>query len=189
MIIECTNSKEIPFSYTEISNPALLWHAKNKLPLQGLLKRDDTESYCYLKIHDDFIFELFPFIKEPHLSIPDYFPPRCDTGAHISVIYPEEMPEKINVTELEQSFSFEVTGCLSISVFNKTFFALTVNSPSLEQLRLKYNLPTQLNYKGLLVPFHITIATSPQPMERKNDKDDQFFIDSGANFNSQRSAL
>lgn len=161
MIIECSNPKEIAFSYKEICNPTLLEYAKNKLSLQGILKQDDSGSYCYLKIQDDFIFELLPLINEPGLSIPDYFPPRYDTGAHISVIYPEEMPpEKIIIDELEQSFSFEATGLLSISVFNKTFFALTVLSPSLKQLRLKYNLPTKLNYRGLLVPFHITIATS-----------------------------
>jgi len=161
MIIECTNPKEISFSYKEICNPTLLEYAKNKLSPQGILKQDDSGSYCYLKIQDNFIFELFPFIKEPGLSIPDYFPPRYDTGAHISVIYPEEMPpEKINMDELEQSFSFELASFLSISIFNKKFFALTVSSPALKQLRLKYNLPTKLNYRGLLVPFHITIATS-----------------------------
>lgn len=165
MIIECTNPTEIAFSYKEICNPTLLEYAKNKLPLQGTLKQNDTGSYCYLKIEDDFIFELFPLIKEPGLSIPDYFPPKQDTRAHISIIYPEEMlPEKINMDELEQSFSFEVTGFLRISVFNKTFFALAVSSPLLKQLRLKYNLSTQLNYRGLLVPFHITIATSVQPV-------------------------
>ncbi len=163
MIIECSNPKEIDFSYKEICNPTLLEYAKNKLSLQGVLKQDDSGSYCYLKIQDNFIFELFPLIKEPGLSIPDYFPPRYDTGAHISVIYPEEMPpEKININELAQSFSFEATSLLSISVFNKTFFALTVSSPALKQLRLKYKLPTKLNYHGLLVPFHITIATSVQ---------------------------
>ncbi|HQY22194.1 MAG TPA: hypothetical protein PLV31_05365 [Gammaproteobacteria bacterium] len=161
MIIECTNPKEISFSYKEICNPTLLEYAKNKLSPQGILKQDDSGSYCYLKIQDNFIFELFPFIKEPGLSIPDYFPPRYDTGAHISVIYPEEIfSEKINIEELAETFSFEPTGLLSVSVFNKTFFALAVSSPALKKLRLRYNLPTKLNYRGLLVPFHITIATS-----------------------------
>lgn len=106
MIIECANPKEIAFSYKEISNPTLLKYAKKKLPLQGTLKQDNTGSYYYLKIHDDFIFKLFPLIKEPGLSIPDYFLPRYDIGAHISVIYPEEMLlEKINIDELEQPFS------------------------------------------------------------------------------------
>jgi hypothetical protein len=190
MIIECNNPKNIAFSYKAISNPTLLEYAKNKLPLQGTLKQDDRGSYCYLKIQDDFIFELFPLIKEPDLSIPDYFPPRYDTGAHISVIYSEEMPsEKININELGQSFTFEITGLLSISVFNKTFFALKVSSPALKKLRLKYKLPTKLNYRGLLVPFHITIATNVQPAGRKNDEDDKLFISPSASLNAQRGSL
>lgn len=130
-----------------------------KLPNQGVLKRDNTSTYCYLKIQDDFIFELFPLIQKPYLSVPNYFPPKYNSGAHISVIYPDEISSKnINIDELEQSFSFELTGFFSLSIFNKTFFALTVSSPLLEQLRLKYGLSTKLNYQGLLVPFHITIA-------------------------------
>ncbi|HXH54374.1 MAG TPA: hypothetical protein VNK03_01330 [Gammaproteobacteria bacterium] len=190
MIIECTSPKEIAFSYKEISNPRLLEYAKNKLPLHGTLKQDMTRTYCYLKIQDSFIFELFPLIKKPGLSIPNYFPPRYDTGAHISVIYPEEMPsEKMKIDELEQPFYFKVTGFLSISVFNKTFFALTVSSPSLNQLRLKYKLPTKLNYRSLLVPFHITIATSIQPIERKDDEDDKSSSSLESNLSNQRSPL
>ncbi len=143
---------------SKIENPVLLEYAK-KLPNQGVLKRDNTNTYCYLKIQDNFILDLFPLIKEPCLSIPNYFPPKCDIGAHISIMYPDETSSKnINVDELKQSFSFEVTGFFNLSVFDKTFFALTVSSPSLEQLRLKYGLSTKLNYHGLLVPFHITIA-------------------------------
>lgn len=158
MQIECANITKIAFKYKKIENPTLLEYAK-KLPNQGVLKKDNTSTYCYLKIPDNFIFELFPLIKEPHLSIPNYFSPKGDTGAHISIIYPGEISsENINIDELEQSFSFELTGFFSLSVFDKTFFALTVSSPLLEQLRLKHGLSTKLNYQGLLVPFHITIA-------------------------------
>lgn len=160
MVIECANPQLINFAYTEIDNPVLLHYAKNKLPLTGVLKQNDIGAYYYLKIHDDFIFKLLPLIKEPRLDIPDYFSPRYNTGAHISVIYSEEMPtQKIHIHEFEQSFSFEIKDFLCISVFNKTLFALSVSSPSLEQLRLKYGLTTKLHYRGLLLPFHITIAT------------------------------
>lgn len=159
MIIECADPEKIAFSYKEIDNPVLLKYAKDKLPLQGILKQNDTGSYCYLKVHDDFIFELFPLIKEAGFSTPEYFMPTCDIGAHISTIYPEEMfSEKMSIDELEQSFSFEINNLVGVTVFNKTFFALTVTSPSLEQFRLKYGFPTKLNFRGLIVPFHITVA-------------------------------
>lgn len=162
MTIVCTNTTKIDFNYKKVENCILLEYAKNKLPLEGILKLNETDFYYYLKVHDDFIFELFPLITEPNLSMPDYFPPKYNTGAHVSVIYPEEIsPENINlkIDELEKSFSFEVADFFSLSVFNKTFFALTVYSPALEQLRLKYGPPPKLSYHGLLVPFHITIAT------------------------------
>lgn len=159
MIVECADSKQSTFSYQKIDNPVLVEYAKNRLPNCGVLKQNDLGSYCYLKIHNDFIFELFPLIKAPNLSMPDYFPPRYECGAHISVIYPEEiLSEKIRIDEMGQSFSFEIIDFFSLSVFNKAFFALTISSPSLEQLRIKYGLPVKLNYHGLLVPFHITIA-------------------------------
>ncbi len=98
MIIESTDPKKISFSYKKISNPTLLAYAKNKLLLEGTLKQNKDRTYCYLKIQDDFIFKLFPLIQESGLSIPNYFPPRYDTGAHITVIYPTEMPsEKITI--------------------------------------------------------------------------------------------
>ncbi len=132
MMIECANFKESSFSYQDIDNPKLFKHAKNKLPLSGILKQNALGTYYYLKVHDDFIFELLPLINATNLSAPDYFQPACNIGAHISVIYPEEMPlEKIKIDELEQSFSFEIMRLLKAFVFNKTVLLLSISSPSL----------------------------------------------------------
>jgi len=160
MLIECADSRKIEFTYTQLNNPELLAYAKHKLPLHGILKQDETKPYCYLKISDDFIFQLFPLLNEKNIAIPEYFPPKQSGGAHISIMYQNEMEEKEirMLDELGQAFTFEILDLGVIQAFYKTFFTLIVSSPALEQLRIKYGFQNRLNFHGLLVPFHITIA-------------------------------
>ncbi len=172
MITECldsvdstVNSTEIAFSYHAINNSSLLQYANTQLPHQGILKYDELEQYCYLKIHDDFICKLFHFLDQDNINMPNYFNAKNRVGAHISVIYPNEveiskLADNNKLTEVDQCFNFTTTDLIKVNTFEKAFIALVVSSPSLQQLRIKYGLKTKLNYRGLLVPFHITIATS-----------------------------
>jgi len=75
------------------------------------------------------------------------------------VVYPEEALPGCCIAEINQAFSFELLDLVDIKVFSKRIIALTVTSTKLECLRIKYGLSKKLNYHGLLVPFHITLAT------------------------------
>ncbi len=148
---------------SKCENIPLLAAARTQLPLIGELLYHNSEPYCYLKIHDDFIYKLFPFIQTDQISMPAYFHPDKFTGAHISLVYPNEanaikITQDLKLGKIESTASFEVTGFASMTVFNKTMYALTVTSPELEKIRTQYGLSKELNYKGFLVPFHITLG-------------------------------
>lgn len=162
MLIELAGTHPIPFNFKQLDNPKLLNYARVHLENKGVLKLGELMPYCYLKISDDFIYRLFPLLENRDLIIPDYFNNEGSVGAHISVIYPEEMPQempqKILINELGNTFHFSVNGLYCVEIFDKKIIALIVECPDLQQLRLKYGFPIKLNYHGLKVPFHITIA-------------------------------
>lgn len=165
---EWVQSNKVSFTCTAIDNLPLLNYAKN-LPCHGFLKYTELPttmgSYCYLKIDDDYIFKLFPLLKDPNIQKPNYFSPDNDSGAHITLVYPDEphsddIKEDIKHHRIASSFPFEITGLIKVSTSNKTFFALTVLATELQRLRQQHGLTERLNFKGLFVPFHITIATA-----------------------------
>jgi len=140
-----------------LDNPDLIEVAKN-LKMQGVLLQD--ENYSYLKIDDSFIHNLFSLIPDSkNLQKPDYFCEKDNSGAHITITYPEEgiliKDDDINVIH-----SFEITELIKTRVGLKEYYVLMVSSPSLSFLRKKYNLPPMLNFKGYNIGLHITIATS-----------------------------
>lgn len=134
--------------------------AANNLPLFGILKIS-ANTLCYLKIDDNYIRQLFFLLKKkiPNKTIkmPDYFG-KEKIGAHISVIYPEE---KINVSmsDVGQTHHFNIMDLMAAKIHNKEYYALRIQSNSLQMLRAKYFLPSMLNFKGYLINLHITIAT------------------------------
>lgn len=136
-----------------------------KLPAHGVYQFDANSSYCYLKIDDDYIYKLFPLLQEKNLQIPNYFSEKNNTGAHITIVYPNEfgshcIKQDIQDKKISGQAIFTVTGLIKATVANKTFFALTISSCDLEQIRKEYDLPSLLHYKGIHVPFHITIAVT-----------------------------
>ncbi len=132
--------------------------AVRNITTNGLLKCDD--KYVYLKVDDKFILELFPLLKYDCISLPPYFSQPYNIGAHITVIYKEEMqPESIK-KNINNLFNFEV-GCLHIATADrKKFLVLKVKCPTLERFRLTNNLPKYPIYHGYSVQFHITIAVN-----------------------------
>lgn len=179
-LIECSSPNTIEFSYQLYQNHPALEFAKKNLFFSGVflktVGKDNSTPYYYLKIEDDFIHALFPLLKDNTLLKPDYFSTEKSVGAHISVIYPEEIVANIStsisssssdslsiskalpISELNQTFNFDLSGLIDIQVFGKRIVALVVSSPELEKLRIQYGFPKKLNYHNLLVPFHITLA-------------------------------
>ncbi len=159
MLIELASNTHINFNLINLDNKVLLKYAKTQLITKGILQQSENPSYCYLKISDDFIYQLYPMLEETKLHIPNYFNFVGAVGAHISVIYPAEFEPDLSITELGDHFSFIPDSLYCIEVFNKKMVILTIQCPELELLRRKYGFPAKLNYRGLMVPFHITIAT------------------------------
>lgn len=162
MLVEPTD-KKIPFECEELNYPKLLKMAKSLLPLHGRLEYDEVHPYCYVKANDDFIYKLFPLITHHKVQMPNYFSPPKMAGAHITVVYANEpraddMKQDIKMGKIGSDFNFSIENFIKVSAFQKSFYALTVYSPELEELRSHYDLSVKPNYYGLLVPFHITIA-------------------------------
>lgn len=140
----------------KIDNPELIKAAKS-LSNTGIVQQDG--NYTYLKISDDFIHKLHPLIRNnKHLQKPNYFSEKCSIGTHITIIYPNE-DIVINNQDVSILHSFEIDELIKTRIENKEYYALTVSSPSLDLLRKKYRLPSELNFKGYNIGFHITIAT------------------------------
>jgi hypothetical protein len=165
MLIQPASENPIEYSVESIEDPILLNDLINLCPRQGSLCVSLESTYCYLKIDDRFILESFPRIKEKikeEIELPTYFS-TLSIGAHISIIYPEEiktegMKDNLKNENQDSLLAFDISQLIKISVFNKTYYVLSVISPSLEAVRKKHSLPSSLNFKGLLVPFHITLA-------------------------------
>ncbi len=192
VLIEAFNDDSIEYSYQVHRFPEIIDYANQSLNPKGVLQYDASTDYCYLKISDNYIYDIFPLLKESakseKLQMPDYFSSeKGNIGAHISLVYPKEnnaskvrqyientgyqesnypseQASHPSQTRLGRNFSneldFRVTDLVSINAFDKIRFFLIVESPELLEIRNKYGLAQKLNYRGILVPFHITIAIS-----------------------------
>lgn len=168
MLIDTLPNSPVTFSFEILDFPDILNHAKTKLNQTGILKHEKTSSYCYLKVADEYILDLFPLlqakIKQKELIMPDYFSDEKNhMGAHISLVYPTEKNARTISTHLESnntfpSCHFTVNHLISISTMKKSFYALTVSCNALDEIRAQHGFSQKLNYYGLLVPFHITIG-------------------------------
>ncbi len=108
----------------------------------------------YLDIDDRYINRLCPLLQNNKVDKPDYF--SMGMGAHISVIYPNEISNPI--FEPRQKVSFQVGDLLQAKTPKAIYYILTVQSPELLQIRSMNNLGNTLSLNGLLVDLHITIG-------------------------------
>lgn len=127
----------------------------NQLKMTGHLAIS-SNNLTYLNIQDEFIHQLFPLLNNPTILKPAYFGKNL-TGAHITVIYPEEN-RTLHKSELGKEHSFKLQGVYAADLPWKTYFVIMVKCPSLLQLRNNYSLPNQLNFKNHWIDFHITIG-------------------------------
>lgn len=133
-------------------NEVVKWARKN-LPQQGKLIRK-SDGYVYLKVDDNYIFQLLPKLglKNKGYRAPPYFRSKEAPGAHISVFYAHE---KILPSQLGKMFSFELKKIRIVSINPTTSYViLEIESKELETLRQAYGLSPKLFGHE----FHISIG-------------------------------
>ena len=136
-----------------LNNIKLIQSAK-LLVSRGKLAIFDNK-FVYVQVSDDYVHQLFPLLEDEHIIKPDYFGEKL--GAHITVIYPEEY-KKLDEKDLGVEHSFLVKELIAARINQKIYYALWVESPSLQKIRKKYDLPDLLCFKGYQIGFHITIG-------------------------------
>ncbi|MDP3706285.1 MAG: hypothetical protein Q8R24_10355 [Legionellaceae bacterium] len=143
------------FILTELSNSMIINTAKT-FDAKGWIQQND--DYCYLKIDDRFIHSIYPLLAEyGDIEIPDYFNPPDHVGAHISVIYPEERvrPSPENMGQIH---TFHVCKLIKAQYGLTEYYALSVESASLNGLRRTHQLSPKPTFKGQKIMFHITVG-------------------------------
>lgn len=128
---------------------------------KGVLKQKDN-GYLYIEVSRDFIAESLPLIEaQGKLVPPRHYTSKKGIGAHISVMYENEMimNEIWEIKELGQEFTFTVMELRTVKLNKdnkmKKLWLLAVVSPELETLRESYGLSSKLKNHD----FHITIGT------------------------------
>lgn len=126
----------------------------------GTLK--STNGFVYVDIDDKYVHELIQFIEKSGFQKPPYFADPNLVGAHITVIYPDEMKEYSleQIKEVGTTIYFQPLECNLATPPNwkeiDQVYFIVVDSPQLDQIREKYGLPNR-EYK-----FHITIGVKPK---------------------------
>ncbi|MCI5052629.1 MAG: hypothetical protein MRY21_05795 [Simkaniaceae bacterium] len=137
-----------------VSCPELLSTAEQNYSLSGELKREG--DFVYLDVDDRYILELIELTDG--FKLPPYFGKPGLVGAHISVIYASELQKYgiANFEEFGQTFRFSLKDCEIVHPPHwkgvDSVFLITVDSPELDALREKYDLPPSE------FGFHITVG-------------------------------
>lgn len=147
---------------SQIINEPLITLAK-QLPNEGKLTLSN-DQLLYLDIDDRFIHELYQLIAEDNINKPDYF--TIGIGAHISIIYPNELTAPRY--ELQKKYRFHIDSLFRAETHQAIYYALTIHSPELMQIRYDNNLASKLNLNGYIVDMHSTIGK----ITKKNDRFD-----------------
>lgn len=119
----------------------IMTYAQENLPHTGILR--NTNGFVYLDIDNNFIYELVPFIQSAGFEMPPYFEREGLVGAHISVIFPNELTD-VKIEECGKEYSFQLVNCITVipEQFKEPieFCLLIVEAPELNKLREKYGL-------------------------------------------------
>lgn len=132
---------------------------EESLPQHGILK--NSEGFLYVDLDDQYVHKLIPFIECDGFQEPPYFGDGL-VGAHITVIYPQEM-EEYGIRQIEEcgeTISFCPQRCQVVHPsrmkgVDEVYF-IVVEAPELDEIRAKYGLPKR-EYA-----FHITIGVKPK---------------------------
>lgn len=142
---------------TYLKTPAILQTVKT-FPHVGKIAVSKN-NLTYLDIDDAYINTLFPLLAAYNVMKPDYFR-EGGVGSHITLIYPEER-KQFPSSVLAQTHPFEVVEMMAAEIGLKTYYALSVKSPTLSKLRQAAGLAEKLCFKGYEIGFHITIGVKP----------------------------
>lgn len=133
-----------------------------EVALEGVL-RQSKDGFVYLDINynvPEAFRSMIPVddLKDPASASDKY------VGAHISVMHSDEIGKK-KIEELGDKFEFFVKGVETVKPdgweeVNRVYF-ITVDSPDLEKLREKYDLPAKYKDHN----FHITVAVATNEKE------------------------
>jgi len=137
----------------------ILTYIENNLPKQGVLKR--SGDFVYVALDEDYIHKLVALIQDDGFEEPPYFGQLYDTGAHISVISPEEWVDKgsSGISEIGETVYFQPKGCQIWETPHwegvERVWVVLVDAPVLTRLRDKYGFAVESHY-------HITIGVKPK---------------------------
>jgi len=145
----------------QIENQPSVIEKVSEFKQKGTLKMKDN-GYVYVKVDKDFIAETLPLIDAPGKIVPpSHYKSKKGIGAHISVIYENELiaNEIWEIKELGEEFTFTVLEVRTVKLNRdnklKKLWLIAVEAPELEKLRESYGLSSKL--KGH--DFHITLGT------------------------------
>lgn len=173
----CSNS----FAQEAPACAEILNYAKHQLPNCGILK--NSEDFVYVDITDEYIHQLVTFIQKDGFEEPPYFGDRDLVGAHISVIYPDEI-KKYGIREIqecEKLIYFTPKECKIIHPPNwkeiDEVYFIVIEAPEIDRIRVNYGLPKR-DYG-----FHITIGVKPKKIQSTylllSEKNGQWYIPNG----------
>lgn len=137
------------------SCPKLMDFVQTQLPHHGIIKH--SKGFVFVDVDDAYIHQLIPFIQEEGFVEPPYFGNADLVGAHITIIYPEEV-KAYGIEAIEEEgevIHFTPKKCKI--VYHKrngmeAAYFIIVEAPELDQIREKYGLPKR-EYD-----LHITIG-------------------------------
>jgi len=145
---------------TSISEAEILQYIEANLPCEGILRRED--DFIYLDLDDEYIHALIALIEEEGFQEPPYFSAPYLAGAHISVIYSDEIQDYqlSEIEEMGMRLGFMPRKCLIVHPSDwkeiDQVFCIVVEAPELDEIRVRYGLPMR-RYE-----FHITIGVKPK---------------------------
>lgn len=133
---------------------------KKQVPLVGTLKKT-KDNYVYLDISNNIINGLYSMLPEDKAQKPPYYNKKFNhVGAHVSVIYVDEYNDNNleDIKEIGEEFEFKTGKIYSVNPegwkeVSEVWF-MDIDSPDLEKLRQKYNLPKFIKGHN----FHISFA-------------------------------
>ncbi len=121
---------------------------------EGTLK-ECGDGFVYIDLDDGFIHDLIHYIEPDGFIEPPYFGKTGLIGAHISVIYADEIRNGA-IEELGQTFSFTPIECKIVHPPDwsdvEDLYLIEVDAPELDLIRKKYGLEKRE------LGFHITIG-------------------------------
>lgn len=127
--------------------------------LQGHITQENQYLYVDLTLHSSTMKPITHTLKARY---PEYETFKDVTDLlHISLIYPEEVDKSANLdTHVGQLIEGTLTDIISVIIDNREYIAIRVLSKQATLIRQQNNLSEDLDFRGVIVPFHITLLKS-----------------------------